>query len=92
MQYLLGGLLVLPLALLATAALTGRVKIRSCCSPADARQDLRMRTAFEDPDQRAGAGRAPVEPGGGVAADGEQGPGRTSGGSAGGTEAGVYRA
>lgn len=52
MQYVLGGLIVLALALLAVAALTGRVKLRSCCFPVDARRDLRMRAAFVDPAER----------------------------------------
>lgn len=52
MQYVVGALLLLSLAFLAVAALTGRVKLRSCCSPVDARRDLRMRAAFEDPDER----------------------------------------
>ena len=41
-------LVALPVLALAVAALTGRVRLQSCCAPADPRRDLRMRGAFED--------------------------------------------
>jgi hypothetical protein len=40
-------ILVFPV-LLAVGALTGRVRARSCCAPADPAADLRMRTAESD--------------------------------------------
>ena len=47
-QYLIGGVVIAFLVLLLLGAITGRVKSRSCCSISDPRQDLRMRSAFED--------------------------------------------
>ena len=38
----------LVLGLLVWATLTRRVRLESCCAPADPRRDLRMRAAFED--------------------------------------------
>ena len=43
------------LVLLLAGAVTGRVKVRSCCAVADPRADARMRAAFEDPDLSAPA-------------------------------------
>lgn len=34
-------------------AVTGRVRLSGCCTPADPRRDLRMRAAFEDEDDVA---------------------------------------
>ena len=48
MAYVAAGLVVAFLALLVVGGLTGRVRTRSCCAPAEARRDLRMRDAFED--------------------------------------------
>ena len=41
-QFLLGGIIVVFMVMLAVGALTGRVKARSCCSIADPNQDRRM--------------------------------------------------
>jgi hypothetical protein len=46
--YVLSGFAMLFLALLVIGAVTGRVKIRSCCSVGDASRDKRMRAAFEE--------------------------------------------
>jgi hypothetical protein len=46
--YALAGLVVLFLVVLVLGAVTGRVKVRGCCSAADATRDRRMRAAFED--------------------------------------------
>ena len=48
MAYVAAGLVVAVLALLVVGAVTGRVRTRSCCAPADPSRDLRMRGAFED--------------------------------------------
>jgi hypothetical protein len=42
-RYLVATPVVIFLVLLAVGALTGRVRARSCCSPADPAADLRMR-------------------------------------------------
>ena len=44
MQYVLGSIVALATVALAVGAITGRVKIRSCCAPADPARDRRMRT------------------------------------------------
>ena len=41
-EYLLGGVVVGFVVLLVVGALTGRVKVRSCCGIADPSQDRRM--------------------------------------------------
>ena len=46
MQFLLAGLIALFLIGLVVGAGTGRVNLRSCCSPADPSRDLRMRDAY----------------------------------------------
>lgn len=43
MQYIIGSVLALATLALAVGAITGRVKVRSCCAPADPARDLRMR-------------------------------------------------
>ena len=43
MRFLLGGLVSVATLALAIGALTGRVKVRSCCAVADPARDLRMR-------------------------------------------------
>ena len=48
MSYVLAVLVLLPLAALVWASVTRRVRLTSCCSPADPAKDLRMRAAFED--------------------------------------------
>lgn len=56
MTDVLGGLVALFLVALLVAGVTGRVRMRSCCSIADPAKDLRMPAAYEDgPD----AGRNP---------------------------------
>jgi hypothetical protein len=50
-EYLLGGLIVVFMVLLAIGALTGRVKARSCCSIPDPSRD-RMMTDAEPADPR----------------------------------------
>ena len=37
---------------LAVGALTGRVRAQSCCGAGDARRDLRMRSAFDEGNDR----------------------------------------
>lgn len=44
-RYMLGGLVVLYIVVMAVGALTGRVRARSCC-PADPARDRRMRAAM----------------------------------------------
>jgi len=47
MVYAIGIVVAAFVVLVAFAAVTGRIKIKSCCA-ADPRLDLRMRSAFED--------------------------------------------
>lgn len=49
MSYVVAVLVVLFLALVTWASVTGRMRMRSCCS-ADPAKDLRMRAAFEHDD------------------------------------------
>jgi len=54
MQYVIGSIVVLATLALALGAITGRVKINSCCAPADPADDRRMlngrvRRRFEQP-------------------------------------------
>ena len=46
MEYVLAGLVVLFVLGLVVGAVSGRVNVRSCCSPADPSRDLRMRDAY----------------------------------------------
>lgn len=46
--YLVAAALVAFLLALVAGALTGRVRVRSCCAGADPAKDLRMRAAFTD--------------------------------------------
>lgn len=48
MEIVLGILAVGFVVLLAFGAVTGRVRMNSCCAVADPRRDLRMRDAFAD--------------------------------------------
>lgn len=48
--YAVAAVLVAFVVALIVAAVTGRVRLGGCCSPADPRRDLRMRAAFEDED------------------------------------------
>lgn len=48
MEIVLGVVAVGFLVLLVIGAVTGRVRINSCCAVADPRRDLRMRDAFAD--------------------------------------------
>lgn len=41
-------LVALPVVALVHGALTGRLRLTSCCAAADPARDLRMRGAFED--------------------------------------------
>lgn len=50
MAIVLGSLVAAFAALLLIGALTGRVKVKSCCAVADPRKDLRMRAAFSADD------------------------------------------
>lgn len=50
MEYVVGGVVVAFLLLLVFGALTGRLRMQSCCAPVDPTRDLRMRAAFEDDD------------------------------------------
>ena len=47
MPYVIGALAVGFLAFLILGAVTGRVRMSSCCTVADPRHDLRMRDAYE---------------------------------------------
>jgi hypothetical protein len=47
-QYVLGAVVVLFIVALVAGAVTGRVRMRGCCTVADPRRDLRMRDAFQD--------------------------------------------
>jgi hypothetical protein len=58
MAYVVGALAVLAIVALLVGALTGRVRMRSCCAVADPAKDLRMRDAYE-PHQPTGR-RAPA--------------------------------
>ena len=42
-EYLLGGVVIAFNVVLIVGALTGRVRVRGCCSIADPNQDLRIR-------------------------------------------------
>ena len=46
MRYIFGGAVVVFVVMMAVGAVTGRVKARSCCAPADPALDRRMRAAF----------------------------------------------
>jgi hypothetical protein len=47
-QLVLGGLVVVAMLILLAGALSGRVRVRSCCAVSDPRCDLRMRGAFTE--------------------------------------------
>ena len=48
MAFVFGVPVLLFLMAVVVGALTGRVKVSSCCAVADPRRDLRMRAAFAD--------------------------------------------
>ena len=48
MQFVIAGVVLAVPALLLLGAVTGRVRMSSCCGIADPRRDLRMREAFAD--------------------------------------------
>jgi hypothetical protein len=83
MRFVLAGLVVLGMVLLAVGALTGRVRGRSCC--ADPSHDLRMRAAPPEPPDPHGhpprpgstqaVGEAPVRPSHRLAGPNHRGPG-----------------
>ena len=50
MAYVLGIIAAVLLVLLVLAAVTGRIRLRSCCAVADPSKDLRMRAAFQGDD------------------------------------------
>jgi len=50
MQYVIGSIVALATLALALGAITGRVKINSCCAPADPADDRRMRMDGYDED------------------------------------------
>ena len=50
MQYIIGSVVALATLALVVGAITGRVKVQSCCAPADPARDLRMR--HEGPNAR----------------------------------------
>jgi hypothetical protein len=53
MPYVLGTLAALVLAFTIAGAITGRIRMSSCCTIADPSRDLRMRDAFEAEDPAA---------------------------------------
>jgi hypothetical protein len=64
MAFVLGGVVIAFLALLAVGVLTHRVEVRGCCAVADPACDLRMRSAFPaGPNGDEGAGRTFTGPG-----------------------------
>ncbi len=64
MRLLILSLIGLALLTLVVAAVTGRVRMQSCCSTADPRMDLRMRDAIREADaadaQRAAGQERPL--------------------------------
>jgi hypothetical protein len=60
MAYVLAALVLLLLTALLVSVLTGRVRIRACCS-ADPAKDLRMRAALEQPSPSTAPGYAHVD-------------------------------
>ncbi|MBC7633498.1 hypothetical protein [Aeromicrobium sp.] len=48
MEIVIAGLIALALVALVVGALSGRVRLTSCCTTADPARDLRMRAAFEN--------------------------------------------
>ncbi len=58
MTWVIASVLMVPVVVLIFGAVTGRIRVSSCCSVADPSKDLRMRGAFgEDPhDERSGRG------------------------------------
>lgn len=48
MEWVIASPVVLFIVFLVVGAVTGRVRMKSCCAKADGRSDLRMRGAFED--------------------------------------------
>ena len=49
-RILILSMMVVAVLALVAAAVTGRVRMRSCCSTADPRMDLRMRDAIREAD------------------------------------------
>lgn len=45
---MLAAIVILGLSIMVVGVIRGRVRLKSCCSVADPRQDLRMRAAFDD--------------------------------------------
>ena len=59
MRLLILTVLGLALLTLVIAAVTGRVRMRSCCTTADPRMDLRMRDAIREADAADAAASKP---------------------------------
>ena len=53
LTYVVGGLVAVLVLVLLLGAITGRLRLGSCCAVADPARDLRMRAAFEDDDTRS---------------------------------------
>jgi hypothetical protein len=53
LTYVVGGLAAVLVLVLLLGAITGRLRLGSCCAVADPARDLRMRAAFEDDDTRS---------------------------------------
>ncbi len=47
MQIVLAVIVIVGMSLLVVGSIRGKVRLKSCCSVADPRQDLRMRAAFD---------------------------------------------
>ncbi len=48
MEIVIATLIAAPVVALVIGALSGRIRLTSCCVPSDPSRDLRMRAAFED--------------------------------------------
>ena len=48
LSYLIAAVVLAPVLALVVGALMGRVRVQSCCAPADPAKDLRMRDAFTE--------------------------------------------
>ena len=50
LSYLIAAVVLAPVLALVVGAVTGRVRVQSCCVPTDPARDLRMRDAFAEGD------------------------------------------
>ena len=48
LSYLIAAVVLAPVLALVVGAVMGRVRVQSCCAPADPAKDLRMRDGFTD--------------------------------------------